>query len=380
MVVALRRVALSSLIVWLGTAPAPAQTLEVQISPAGSAAKNLPLPVGSTPNLSVTIRNRGSRPVGPISLSAKPEGLAPVAAQGWRVDSGTLIGELPRLGAGDRAERTLRLKVERAPLQPTKQKVVVEVRTPDGGKVSAEAEINVADCVGAYREKLAVLRSGILQEVRDAAENLRKSDASLPSGRIFLATNARSGDLANAERLVATLAGRRGGDPQMATEWFQFIIQRWTSELTLYSNQTAAPGLCANNYYQIAGYRQGLTPITSRIDAIHNAADRSLVMAREAAKSEATDETIAVLARRVVKVAAPDAEDTQRPTFDALTAARDTLRGNGSDPAALRTLSLVETAAWLAETDKRGQALQRAIDRVLASIATAHKESCVCAF
>jgi hypothetical protein len=336
--------------------------------------------VGAAANLSVTIRNRTARPLGPISLSAKGEGLTPLATQGWRVDSGGLIGEMPRVGAGDRAERNLRLKIEKAPLQPSKQKVVVEARTPDGTRASAEAEISVADCVGAYREKLAVLRSGVLQEVRDAAENLRRSDVSLPASRIFQSTNARSGDLANAERLAAALAARRGGDPQMATEWFQFIIQRWMSELTLYSNQTAAPGLCANNYYQIAGYRQGLSPITNRIDAVHTAADRSLVIAREAAKSETTDETITVLAQRAVKVATPDAGDTQRPTFEALAAARDALRSNGSDPATMRTLSLVETAAWLAETDKRGQALQRAIDRVLASIAFAHKESCVCAF
>ena len=111
-----------------------------------------------------------------------------------------------------------------------------------------------------------------------------------PAPAFFPATGARSGDIANAERLAATLALRQGGDPQMATEWFQFIIQRWTSELTLYSNQSAAPGLCANNYYQIAGYRQGLMPITNRIESIRVAADRALVVAREAAKSEGADE------------------------------------------------------------------------------------------
>jgi hypothetical protein len=56
------------------------------------------------------------------------------------------------------------------------------------------------------------------------------------------------------------------------------------------------------------------------------------------------------------------------------------LRAPKPEPDALRALSLAETAAWLAETDRRGQALARAIEEVLAAIGTAHKESCVCAF
>jgi hypothetical protein len=276
----------------------------------------------------------------------------------------------------------LRLKVERAPLEPTRQKLTVEARLPDGTRISTDVELSVADCVGAYREKLAVLRTGLLQNVRDAAEKTRVGDPSLPIARLFPATGARTGDMANAERLAAALAARRGGDAQMATEWFQFIIQRWMSELTLYSMQSAAPGLCANNYYQIAGYRQGLTPITNRIDAIRAAAERSFVLAREAAKGESADETVTTLTQRVMKVALPDGnvEDLSRQPFEALAAARDSLRGDGADLNAGKTLSLIETATWLAEADRRGQALKRAIDDVLAAIGTAHKESCVCAF
>jgi hypothetical protein len=377
-----RRAALASLIIWLVAAPAAAQSLEVVVTPLGSAAKSLPLPVGASPNVSVTVRNRGSRPVGPIAITAKADGLAPVPAQGWRVESGNLVGEIARLGAGDRVERPLRLKVERAPLQATKQKLTVEARVADGRKVFADAEFSVADCVGAYREKLAVLRSGLLQSVRDTAEKLRGLDPSLPGGRFFPSTGARSGDIANAERLAVALAARHGGDPQMATEWFQFIIQRWTSELTLYSNQSAAPGLCANNYYQIAGYRQGLMPITNRIEALRAAADRALVIAREAAKSEGTDETLAALAQRAIKVEMPDSggDDVARQPFEALAAARDSFGSNGADPNAARALSLIETAAWLVEADQRGQSLKRSIERVLTAIGTAHKESCVCAF
>jgi hypothetical protein len=382
MAVVPRRAALTSLTIWLMAAPATAQSLEVVVTPLGSAAKNLPLPVGAAPNVTVTVRNRGSRPVGPIAITAKADGLAAVAAQGWRVESGNLVGEIARLGAGDRVERSLRLKVERAPPQASKQKLTVEARVADGNKVYGEAELTVADCVGAYREKLAVLRSGLLQNVRDTAEKLRGLDPSLPGARLFPATGARSGDIANAERLAAALAVRHGGDPQMATEWFQFIIQRWTSELTLYSNQSAAPGLCANNYYQIAGYRQGLMPITNRIESIRVAADRALVMAREAAKSEGADETLAALAQRAIKTAMPNGtgDDAARQPFEALAAARDLFRSNGADPNVARALSLIETAAWLVEADQRGQALKRSIEQVLTAIGAAHKESCVCAF
>jgi hypothetical protein len=375
-------VAPASLIIWLFAVPAAAQSVEVVLTPLGSAAKNRPLPVGATPSVSVTIRNRGNRPIGPIALTAKADGLAPVAAPGWRVESGNFVGDVPRLGAGERMERPLRLKVERAPLQATRQKLTVEARTPDGGKMSAEVEVNVADCVGAYREKLAVLRAGLLQNVREAAEKFRGLDPSLPGARLFPPTGARSGDLANAERLAAGFAARRGGDPQMATEWFQFIVQRWISELTLYSNQTAAPGLCANNYYQIAGYRQGLMPITNRIDTIRTATDRALVIVRDAAKSENADETLTALTQRAIKIAMPDggADDAVHQPFEALAAANNSLRSNSADPNALRTLSLVETAAWLAEADQRGQAVRRAIEEVLSAIGAAQKESCVCAF
>jgi hypothetical protein len=382
MAVAPSRVILASLTIWFTAVPAAAQLLDVVVTPVGSAAKNLPLPVGAAPNFSVAVRNRGNRPVGPISLTVKAEGFAPVAVQGWRADSGSLIGEIARLGAGERTERSLRLKVERAPPQPTKQNLTVEARTPDGTRISTSVELSVADCVGAYREKLSVLRTGLLQNVRDAAEKMRAGYPSLPNARLFPATGAKTGDIANAERLAAVLSTRRGGDAQMATEWFQFIIQRWTSELTLYSTQPAAPGLCANNFYQIAGYRQGLMPITNRIDAIRVAAERSFVFAREAAKGESSDETVPALTQRVLRVALPNGnvEDLPRQPFEALAAARESLRGDGSDVNSGKTLSLIETAAWLSEADRGGQALKRAIDDVLTAIGSAHKESCVCAF
>jgi hypothetical protein len=49
-------------------------------------------------------------------------------------------------------------------------------------------------------------------------------------------------------------------------------------------------------------------------------------------------------------------------------------------PEMIEKLSAAETAAWLADADKRGQKLIDAIEQVLATIAKAHKETCVCAF
>ena len=112
------------------------------------------------------------------------------------------------------------------------------------------------------------------------------------------------------------------------------------------------------------------------------AADRALVIAREAAKSEGADETLAALAQRAIKIAMPDGggDDAARQPFEALVAARNSFRSNAADPSAARALSLIETAAWLVQADQRGQALKHSIEQVFAAIGAAHKESCVCAF
>ncbi|MEX2128327.1 MAG: hypothetical protein WD871_08810 [Xanthobacteraceae bacterium] len=362
------------------------QTLVITVTPLGSSAKERPLPVGATPNLTIIIQNGEKRALGPITLTARFEGLSGASSQGWRVEGGALHAEIARIAAGERAQRTLKLKVERAPLAAALSRVRVEARTPDGTVSIGETELNVADCVGAYREKLAELRSGLSQTVRDAAEELRKPDPALPGGRLFSATGARSSELAGAERFAAAFAVRRGGDAQMATEWFRFLVQRWTSELNAYSGQSANPGMCANNYYQIAGYRQGLMPITKRIETIHASADSALAAARAAAKGE-PGETLSVLVQRVIKGAdlAPNGDEPGEAKslapLAALASAREMLsRERKLEADDARKLSLAETAAWLAETDRRGQALMQSIEGVLASIVGAHKESCVCAF
>jgi hypothetical protein len=375
---------LFALPVLFSVAPALGQALEVTVTPLGSAAKDRPLPVGAMPKLTIAIRNGETRSLAPIGLAVRLDGLSAVNSPGWRADGGALFMDIARLGAGERAERTLQLRVERAPLAAAKSRVRVEARAPDGTISTREAELNVADCVGAYRAKLATLRAGLAQAVRDAADQVRRPDPTLPAGRIFPATGARSGEVANAERFAGAFAAQRGGDAQMATEWFRFLIQRWTSELNAYAGQSANPGMCANNYYQLAGYRQGLMPITKRIETIHAAAEGALAAAREAMKSD-PDEAIPELVQRAIKDAGltPNGGEPEMteplPPLAALAAARARAEKK-FEAADARKLSLAETAAWLAETDRRGRTLIQAIDGVLASIAGAHKESCVCSF
>jgi hypothetical protein len=241
-----------------------------------------------------------------------------------------------------------------------------------------EAEFSVADCVGAYREKLGALRADLLQPVREAADALRKPDAALPAGRLYPATGARKGELLDAERYAATFAAYRGADPQMATEWFRFLIQRFASEINAYTNQAPNPGMCASNYYQIAGYRQGLTPITNRIAAVHSAAQSAIGAARDAIKADEGDD-LAALVRRLSGSSGANSEDANAPTpFGGLAALRAPGRERSKEE--LLALSLTETAAWLSEADRRSQALRQAIDQVLTTIADTHRESCVCAF
>jgi hypothetical protein len=357
-----------------------AQALDLTLTPVGAAAKERPLPVGATPNVTISVRNNGKAAVGPLTLSARVDGASLAGKQDWRLDAGAAVLEVARLSAGERIERRLRLSIERAPFEGGKATIEVEARAKAGVLAKATTALRVADCAGAYRTRLAVLRSGLIDKMRQSADVLSRPDPALPAGRIFPAPGSRGNPLAAAEQLATALAERRGSDPQMATEWFRFLIHRFASELNLYAAQPPAPGLCANNYYQIAGYRQGLQPITKRIDAVQEAAATSMAAARAAAKAE-PDEDLAAIVRRVVQLAGWTVPESAEPPTAVLAEARGV---NGRDlnllPDVLRALSLTETAAWLADADARGQALKRAIEEILQTISTAHKETCVCAY
>jgi hypothetical protein len=120
-----------------------------------------------------------------------------------------------------------------------------------------------------------------------------------------------------------------------------------------------------------------LLPIAKHIDATHAAAEKALVAARKEAAVETGD------VRELVQVLQKEAEinkadDNLGPLF-LLADARARSRGR-FDPALMRKFSLAETAAWLAEADRRGQKLAQSIEQILTTISTAHKESCNCAF
>ena len=364
--------------VFSSSAPARAQ-LEVTVTPQGSAARERPLPNGAAVNLTIAVRNAGAKALGRIEITARFDGLSPATTEVWRARDGALVSSLERLAAGARNERTLRLQVTGAPLEAAKRSARVEARARGVPAATGEAQISVADCVANYRGKLEALRAELSRGVREAAAEMREPDASLPEDRLFPPARAHGGELATAERLAALAAVRRGADQQMATEWFRYMILRWASELNAYTGQTANPGLCANNYYQIAGYRQGLLTITKHIDAIHTAAAASLKAARAAAKAE-SGEDAATLVRLLAEEAKLKPNDEANGALAALASARAAFGARLPAPAVTRKFSLAETAAWLEDADRRGQKLSRAIEEVLSKIATAHKESCVCAF
>jgi hypothetical protein len=362
----------------LASGPTLGQTIEVAVMANGGATKAQPLPVGATPVFTVTLRNGASGTAGPIKLVANLAGLTLVAGQGWRVEGGDGVAEVAGIAPGERVERTLPLKVDRAPLQAEERLVRVEARWADGKTAAGEIKLQIADCVGAYRERLATLRTSLVQKVRDAAEETRRPDPALPGSRLFAPTGARGNELRNAERLAASFAARRGGDAEMATEWFRFMIARWISELNAYASQGYNPGLCANNYYQIAGYRQGLLPITKRIETIRAAALDAAKAAREATGAEEGD-NLAGLALRATQNSPAESLGGQKDPFSALAAANAAwLRERKLSAEELQRLSLIETAAWLDAADRRAQTLAQAIDTVLSNLASAQKESCIC--
>ncbi len=112
---------------------------------------------------------------------------------------------------------------------------------------------------------------------------------------------------------------------------------------------------------------------------MHAAAANALEAARQATKAEAPED-LGKLAGRAAKAA--DLETGENASaWATLAAARAALaKDRKLPPEQAEALSLVETAAWLAETDKRAQALAITIEQTFSTIAAAHKESCVCAF
>ncbi len=358
----------------------PVAKLTVNVTPLGAAAKERPLPVGAMPSLRIAVHNGGASALAKITLTLRFEGMKADNPPGWRSEGGALIMEIARLGAGAESERTLQLRVVSTPVSGQTHRISVEARTQDGAVAAGEANLRVADCAGAYRAKLSVLRTDAVPAIRTAAEDMSRPDRTLPNARLFPPTGARTGHVAAAEKLAAAFAVNGGADPEMGRDWFRFLILRWTSELSVYAGQEANPGLCAANYYQIAGYREGLLPLTRRFEAIHTAAANALAAARGAAKAEAGEDG-GRIARRAAQTAGLEAGEENASVFAILAAARVSLGNERKlEPDQAEALSLAETAAWLTETAKRADALAKTLEQTFTTISNAHRESCVCAF
>ncbi len=354
--------------------------LTITLSPRGLAAGDKPLPPGATASVRVTVQNNGAGLLARIHLKGAIEGLKADNQAGWRVDGDGFSADIARLAAGDKVERNFSARVEAPPLLPANARISIDAKSEEGGNADAKLLIVVADCAGAYRARLAPIRAEQIAAVRKLAEEIRKPEPGLPRGRLFPATGARSGPLANAERLAAQFTATGGADTELAKEGMRWLVLRTTAELGNYVTQDKNPGLCTGVMELLPIYRTSLAPLTRRLEAISNGAKIALAAAREEMKAE--DDDLARMARRIAdKVGVEGAEDGAS-VFAILTKTNDFLADKNKKPEAddARALSLVETAAWLAAAGRRADGLAAAFNGTLAAIATAHKDTCVCAY
>jgi hypothetical protein len=339
------------------------------------------LPPGATAVLNVMVRNGGPDALARIVLTARADGFKPEPASAWRIEGNSLVAELVRVGPGATAERRLILLVERAALFPgATNRIAIEARAESGPIASAELSLRTADCAGAYHARISVLRTGPLQTAKNEADTIRKSDPAWPRSRSFPATGARTGPIANAERLAAYFLAQGGADAEFGRETLRFNVVRWASDLTAYSAQPMNPALCSSTEQLVTRYRETIAPTSRRLEATRTAAQNALEAARNASGAE-PGENLARIVRRAIEKAGLKVPDETVSPLAALSSARTSLDSEKKpDAAQMETLSLAETAAVLAEAAKRVEKFSGSIDATLAAIATAAKETCVCAY
>jgi hypothetical protein len=354
--------------------------LSITLAPRGLAAGDKPLPPGATAGVRVIVQNNGTTALTRIHLKAAIEGLKADGQAGWRTDAGGFSAEIARLAAGEKIERSFSARVDAPPPAPATARIAVEVLSDDGGNANAEARIPIADCAGAYRGRIAPIRGVEIAAIKKLAEEIRKPEPGLPRGRIFPATAARSGPLANAERLAAQFAATAGADTELAKEGMRWLVLRWTAELGNYVSQDKNPGLCTGVAELLPIYKNSIAPLTRRLEAISAGAKTALAAAREETKAE--DDDLARMARKIADKAGVEGLEDGAPVFAILAKTREFLADKDKKLEAddARALSHVETAAWLAAAGKRADGLAAAFNGTLASIAAAHKDSCVCAY
>ncbi len=364
------------------SAPLPAAPgLAVTVIPLGVAAGGKPLPPGATAALNVVVRNGGPDALARIVLTARADGFKPEPTSAWRIEGNSLVADLVRVGPGATFERRLVLLVERAALFPgTTNRIAIEARAEGGPTTSAELTLRAADCAGAYHARISALRTGALQTAKNEADAIRKSDPAWPRSRSFPATGARAGSIANAERLTAYFLAQGGADAELGRDPLRFNIVRWASDLTAYSAQPVNPALCSGAEQLVVRYRDTIAPTSRRIEATRAAALSALEAARNASGAE-PGEDLARIVRRAIEKAGLKVPDETASPLAALSSARAALDSEKKpDAAQMETLSLAETAAVLAEAAKRVGKFSGSIDATLAAIATAAKETCVCAY
>ncbi len=354
--------------------------LSVRLSPRGLAAGDKPLPPNATASVRVIVQNNGTSPLTRIHLKAAIEGMKADNLAGWRVDGSSFSAEIARLASGEKIERSLNARVDAPPPAPATARITVEARSENGGNANAEARIPIADCAGAYRGRLASVRTDQIAAVKKLAEDVRKPEPGLPRGRIFPSTDARTGPLANAERLAAQFASTAGADSELAKEGMRWLVLRWTAELGNYVAQDKNPGLCTGVTELLPIYRNSIAPLMRRLEAIAASAKTALAAAHEETKAE--DDNIARMARRIAGKAGVEGIEDGASVFAILSKTRDFLADKDKKLEAddARALSLTETAAWLAAAGKRADGLAAAFNGTLSAIAVAHKNTCVCAY
>jgi hypothetical protein len=363
-------------------APQPAAPgLALTLTPLGVATSGKPLPPGATAVLNVIVRNGGPDVLARIVLTARADGLKPEPTSAWRIEGNSLVADLVRVGSGATAERRLVLLVDRAALFPgAANRIAIEARADFGPIASAELSLRTADCAGAYHARISVLRTGVLQTTKNEADAIRKSDPAWPRSRSFSATGARTGPIANAERLAAYFLTQGGADAEFGRETLRFNIVRWASDLTAYSTQSMNPALCSGTEQLVTRYRDMIAPSSRRIEATRAAALNALEAARHSSGAE-PGENLARIVRRAIEKAGLKVPDETSSPLAALSSARASLNSEKKpDAVQMETLSLAETAAVLAEAANRVEKLARSIDATLAAIATAAKETCLCAY
>jgi hypothetical protein len=259
-------------------------------------------------------------------------------------------------------------------------RIAIEARAEDGSSASAELTLRTADCAGAYHARISALRTGAIQTAKNEADAIRKSDPTWPRSRSFAATGVRTGPVASAERLAAYFLAQGGADAELGRDPLRFNIVRWASDLTAYSAQPMNPALCSGAEQFVVRYRDTISPTSRRIEAIRAAALNALEAARNATSAE-PGEDIARIVRRAIEKAGRKAPDEAASPLAGLSAARALLDPEMKpDALQMKALSLAETAAVLAEATKRVEKVSGAINATLAAIATAAKETCVCAY